>query len=192
MTPPSPGPQDVGSTSTSRRRTRRRGCRRRPTSDRGPELPNIPLLDASPADRRRRQADLARLDPRRHLPARDRRRASCSSRSPHGAPAKWASAVFMADLAAAVRQLGAVPPLQLEPDAPRRSSSASTTRTSSCSSPAPTRRSRCCALPPDKGVLLLVARLGAARCSASASGCSGSARRAGCTCRSTSRSAGRP
>ena len=74
---------------------------------------------------------------------------------------------------------------------PRRSSSASTTPTSSCSSPAPTRRSPCCCSHGDQrsALLLAIVWVGAVARRA-VPGASGSARRAGSTRRSTSRSAG--
>ena len=69
--------------------TLRRASRSRP---RPAEHPAARRLARAP---RGGQAHLARLDPRRHLPGHDRRRASCSSCSPRAPPAKWACAVFM-------------------------------------------------------------------------------------------------
>ncbi len=72
-----------------------------------------------------------------------------------GAPAKWSAAVFMATLAAAVRHLGASTTASTGAPRSRRSSAGSTTPTSSCSSPAPTRRSRSARCRPTKAVILL-------------------------------------
>ena len=82
-------------------------------ADHGPDLPNIPDPRRLAEPPRGGQAHLARMDPRGHLPGHDRRGRG-AHRARRGPVGEVGERGVHAHLDAAVRQLGALPSVQLE------------------------------------------------------------------------------